>query len=270
MGQLGAMVMSSQEGGDDPFIGDLFNSPRPAGLAPPPPPPPPAPRVAPEPSFTRQQQQQSPRGRAAATSARRAVSSTSDIVKMGLSLLRQLLWWIRRAWLVAIVLAGVVGLLSGRFSDGATQVDSGADGIINGIAPASLLVDVPGFQFSHRPDVRAAGMPFGWENATKEAIGQDVRQVTNAQGRVGALIAISVPPERMGEERFRAELLDATVGGDSTTSIGENEAYMSTISINRRRAITVSAFYENQLIIVGAFRERDAITILTHILQNAP
>jgi hypothetical protein len=266
---MGATVATSQESGVDPFLDDLFVSARPARLAAPPPPPPPPAAPTKQPTVTGRQQAQPHRG-PAATSTRRAASSSFEVVKTGLRFLRQILWWIRRAWLVALVIAGIVGFLGARSMGGATEVDAGPDGVITGIAPASVLVDVPGFQFGHRPDVREVGMPFGWENATEDAIGQDVRQITNAEGRVGALISISVAPEQMMDEGFRAELLDGTVGGTSTTKIGDNEAYMSTILINRRSATTASAFYENQLIIVGAFHERDAITILTHILENAP
>jgi hypothetical protein len=101
-------------------------------------------------------------------------------------------------------------------------------------------------------------------------IGVDVRQITNERGRVGLVAAISTSAEDMSDATFREELLVEYVGGTSEETIGGKPAYISGSTIDGREMIFVSAFYENQLLVVGAFGEGVAKKIASHMLANLP
>ena len=271
------MGMGDQRTSIDPFLSDLI-APVPASAPSPPPPPPPSGVAVARPGVTAATVPVtgSPRREADSSGAPRTTpaelwEAVRPTIGQGWRLFRLSLRIVRRAWLLFALIGIVIGAWNARGVGGATTVDAGSDGVINAVAPSALLVDIPGYRSSHRPDVRDLGMPWEWNNVLEEhTVGRDVRQITNGSRFMGALIALSVLPEKMEDEAFRAELLDKTVGGRSERSIGDNEVYMGAVMLDDEQAVTVSTFYENQFVIAATLEEEDALRIMEHILSKAP
>jgi hypothetical protein len=182
---------------------------------------------------------------------------------------------LRSAVRIGVILILLLVLFRGGkilIGGGETVVNMGADGQISSVAPMTVIKRVPGYFFSSRPDVRdavRADDPFLGPEPVG-VIGVDVRQITNELGRVGLVAAVSTSAEDMSDADFREELLVEYVGGTSEETIGGKPVYISSDTLDGREMTFVSTFYENQLLVVGAYGEGVAEKIASHMLAKLP